>query len=389
MGITDLLSEIKKKLPGVQHDEVKLSVFRGCKIGFDVSIYAYAYMYAARGEVLRHHEDLRKDPNPRIVRSCFLENYMSLIMCVIECWITLVPVFDGPAFRLKETTKDDRMEAFKSRESAIADLRYKLADDPSNDLIKDDLRKQLQSHITFSKEDWDALKDLMFSMGLPVIEAKYEAEAVCARLCRKGIVAAVMTNDGDCLAHGARIMIRNVKRNNKKSKEPQHICSVILLDNLLSSLRMQQNEFVDFCILLGCDYVSRMIGCGWVNALKFFRSEGSLEAVVEIWKKKPKTQKDHRLFQPELVREIRGYFLDDLDDCIPDFPLVVNYSSGLGHCFDTHFVSWARDKLKDDVVKHTKKLEEFNQKFALLQKFLLISKEDVGQQVLESESNSF
>lgn len=377
MGIKDLLKEIKNRLPGVQHTDVKLYAFRGCKVAFDVSIYAWAYMYAARGTVLQHQEDLRKDPNPRVVRSCFLENYTGLVMATIECEITPVPVFDGPAFRLKQDTHDDRNAVFSQREKDIAELRYKLEEDPTNSLIQEDLRNKLQSHITFTKEDWEALEELMLSMGLPVVKAKYEAEAVCARLYRQGLVAAVMTNDGDCLPHGAGIMIRNVKRSSKRGKVPQHTCSVIILDNLLAALHMRQDRFIDFCILLGCDYVSRMNGCGWVAALKNLRQEGTLEGVVAIWKKKGKIPIDHRLLQPDLVAEIRGYFKNDYIDAIPDFPLVVNYTTGLGQCFDKHFVSWARDKLKNDIVKHIKTLEDFNQKFASLQKFLLVLKDDV------------
>jgi flap endonuclease-1 len=386
MGVGDLLQEIKKRLPGVQHNDVKLVQFRGCVVTFDVSIYAYTYMYVARGKALEHQEDLRVDPNPRIVRSCWLENYVSLVMATIECGVTLVPVFDGAPFRLKQDTKESRLEDQNARKAKIAELRFKLAEDPTNDLIKDDLRKTMQSQLTFSREDWDALEELMLSMGLPVIKGKYEAEAICARLCRKGLASAVMTNDGDCLAHGAPIMIRNVKRDNRKTKEPQHTCQVIILDNLLASLGMRQAKFVDFCILLGCDYITRMNGCGWVNALKTLKAEGSLEAVVAIWKKKGKVPADHRILQPELVQEIRGYFLDDLDDCIPDFPLVVNYVSGLGECFDKHFISWTRDKLKDDIARHIKTLGDFNQKFAALQNFLLVCKEDVDTKLFESLS---
>jgi flap endonuclease-1 len=374
MGIKDLLIEINKRLPGVQHDKVKLILFSGCKIGFDVSIYAYTYMYNARKEALKHQEDLRKDPNPRIVRSCWLEQYLKLVMAMIDCNITLVPVFDGPPFRLKQDTKDDRVETQNKREAKIAELRFKLVEDPSNDLIRNDLIKELQSKITFSREDWDALEELMLSLGLPVIKGEYEAEAICARLCRKGLVSAVMTNDGDCLPHGSCLMIRNVKRNGGDQKDPKHTCEVIILSNLLLQLEMDQTTFIDFCILLGCDYVKRMTGCGWVSALKTLRAEGSLEGVIEVWKKKGKVESDHRMLQMDLVNEIRGYFRDDYDDCIPDFPLVVNYTSGLGHCFDKHFISWTKDKLKNDIDRYIKTLSEFNQKFAALQNFLLVSK---------------
>lgn len=383
MGIQDLLSSLKKRHPAAVRENIELIQFKGHRVGFDVSIYSYAYMYAARGEVLKHQEDLREDPNPRLVRSCFLENYFDLVMSFVECGITLVPVFDGPPFRLKSDTKDKRVETWKAREAKIAELRFKISESPGNDLIRDDLMKELQSHISFTKEDWDALEDMLRVIGLPVVKGRYEAEAVCARMFRAGLVSAVVTNDGDCLAHQAGIMIRNVKRSSRKGT-PKHTCTVILLADVLSELGLTMPLFIDFCMLLGCDYLERMNGCGFVNALKHLKSEGSLEGVVALWRKKGKVPDDHRILDADLIREIRGYFTDELADSLPDFPLVLRYQHGLGNCFNQYFVSWTRDKMRGQVPTFVKILEDFNQLFASLQKFILVSKEDVESGKFES-----
>lgn len=47
-------------------------------------------------------------------------------------------------------------------------------------------------------------------------------------------------------------------------------------------------QFVDFCILLGCDYLDPIPKVGPNTALKLIREHGSLEAVVDFIEKDPK-----------------------------------------------------------------------------------------------------
>ena len=46
-------------------------------------------------------------------------------------------------------------------------------------------------------------------MGLCVVHAKSEAEALCARLDAAGIVDGCLTTDGDAFVHGARRVYRH------------------------------------------------------------------------------------------------------------------------------------------------------------------------------------
>ena len=49
-------------------------------------------------------------------------------------------------------------------------------------------------------------EEMLQYIGVPVVRAKAEGEALCALLNQKGIVDAVISNDGDCLLFGAKVL---------------------------------------------------------------------------------------------------------------------------------------------------------------------------------------
>lgn len=51
------------------------------------------------------------------------------------------------------------------------------------------------------------------------------------------------------------------------------------LDAALAALGLSQEQFIDLCIMCGCDYASNIRGIGPVRALEFIRKHGCLEKV--------------------------------------------------------------------------------------------------------------
>lgn len=49
---------------------------------------------------------------------------------------------------------------------------------------------------------------------------------------------------------------------------------------------MTMDEFIDLCILCGCDYTKNIGGIGPVKAFKFIKDEKNIETVLDILKKK-------------------------------------------------------------------------------------------------------
>uniref|UniRef100_A0A3Q3WZ05 XPG-I domain-containing protein n=1 Tax=Mola mola TaxID=94237 RepID=A0A3Q3WZ05_MOLML len=126
---------------------------------------------------------------------------------------------------------------------------------------------------TASSQTRDCLQ-LLKLLGVPVIQAPGDAEALCARLVREGTVDAVASEDMDTLPFGANILIRQL--NAKRDGEVIEYS----LPRLLEKLQISYQEFVDLCILLGCDYCDKIAGLGPKRALTLIQKHRTIENVV-------------------------------------------------------------------------------------------------------------
>ncbi|KAE9618889.1 Flap endonuclease 1 [Lupinus albus] len=53
------------------------------------------------------------------------------------------------------------------------------------------------------------------------------------------------------------------------------------IEKILEGLNMTMDQFIDFCILSGCDYCESIRGIGGITALKLIRQHGSIENVLD------------------------------------------------------------------------------------------------------------
>ncbi|XP_054265925.1 flap endonuclease 1-like [Macrosteles quadrilineatus] len=97
-------------------------------------------------------------------------------------------------------------------------------------------------------------KELLRLMGIPYLEAPEEAESQCAALVKSGKCFATVTENMDALTFGSQKIIRKLSFK-AKSKVP---IQEFDLTEILKGLQISYKEFVDLCILLGCDHCDKM-----------------------------------------------------------------------------------------------------------------------------------
>ena len=95
-------------------------------------------------------------------------------------------------------------------------------------------------------------------------------------------VYAAGSEDMDTLTFNAPILYRHLTFSEAK-KEP---ISEINLKLALEGLEMEMSQFIDLCILLGCDYLEPIKGIGPKSALKLVREFGGLKGIVEHLREK-------------------------------------------------------------------------------------------------------
>jgi len=184
----------------------------------------------------------------------------------LEHGVRPIWVFDGKAPTLKngELAKRKKIkdEAKRKAEDAedVGDLEQALK------------HKVMNTHI--SKKMTEDCKKMLRLAGIPVIEAPGEAEAQCAALVKAGKAYATATEDMDALTFATAVLLRGF--NNKK--EPIY---EINFKDMLEELGMTYDQFVDLCILCGCDYLETIEGIGPVTAFKLIKEHKDIEGVIK------------------------------------------------------------------------------------------------------------
>ena len=84
------------------------------------------------------------------------------------------------------------------------------------------------------------------------LQSQGEGEAQCSILAKEKTVYAAVTEDMDCLPFGAPYLIRDINNGNTFIE--------IELESVLLELGINFKQFIDFCILCGCDYTSGIKG---------------------------------------------------------------------------------------------------------------------------------
>ncbi|XP_032901005.1 flap endonuclease 1 isoform X1 [Amblyraja radiata] len=130
----------------------------------------------------------------------------------------------------------------------------------------------VESFVRNGRQDCQRLLTLL---GVPYIEAPGEAEATCAALVRAGLVHCTATEDMDALPFGCSRLVRHV------TASPHARVEEFSLPAVLQALQLSHEQFVDLCILLGCDYCDKIHGVGPGRALPLLQQHHSLDGVVQ------------------------------------------------------------------------------------------------------------
>lgn len=193
---------------------------------------------------------------------------------LIENGIKPVYVFDGkpPDMKGGELAKRAaaREEAQKQLAKATEEGDLKEMDKFNRRLVK------------VTKEHANEAKELLKLMGVPYVDAPCEAEAQCAALVKAGKVYATATEDMDALTFGSTVLLRHLTFSEAR-KMPIDEYSYT---KVLQGLELSADEFVDLCILLGCDYCDSIKGIGPKKGLELITKYKSIDKILNNIDKK-------------------------------------------------------------------------------------------------------
>ncbi|AMM54729.1 flap endonuclease-1 [Pyrococcus kukulkanii] len=273
--------------------EIELENLYGKKVAIDALNAIYQFLSTIR----------QRDGTPLMDSKGRITSHLSGLFYrtinLMEAGIKPAYVFDGkpPEFKKKELEK--RKEA---REEAEVKWREALA---RGDM--EEARKYAQRATRVNEMLIEDAKKLLELMGIPVVQAPSEGEAQAAYMASKGHVYASASQDYDSLLFGAPRLVRNLTITGKRKLPGKNVYvevkpELVVLDEVLSSLKLTREKLIELAILVGTDYNPGGIkGIGPKKALEIVRhskdplakfqkqSEVDLYAIKEFFLNPPVT----------------------------------------------------------------------------------------------------
>lgn len=293
MGILNLTELLKKNAPMAIHKRT-LDTYRGRKIGIDVSIFLYKYV--------RNNQ-------------C-MEGMIKLILRLLKNGILPIFVFDGKPPKEKSEVIEDRkekreimeikkeimerivheksindvvdvgeltdeiMKTMSTKNESVRLTVEEVGNILTKDNIEEELEKTKRNIIYIRGEHIELTKSICTMMGVSYIVSNGEAETLLANLCRDNVIDGIISEDTDVLVGGGKIFLRDFQNDNNNVTE-------YCLQDVLDGLGLTYDQFIDLCILCGCDYTTKIGNIGPKTALKMIRENLTIEAVLDELKKKP------------------------------------------------------------------------------------------------------
>ncbi|CAN3366154.1 flap endonuclease 1 [Diutina catenulata] len=268
MGVKGLNQLLKEHAPGA-FKEFQLKNLFGRKVAIDASMCLYQFLIAVR------QSDGQQLTNEDGETTSHLSGIFYRTIRLVENNIKPVYVFDGKPPVLKGGELEKRLKRREEAEKSLDQAKE------SGDLVE--TMKFEKRMVRVSKEQNAEAKKLLELMGIPMVDAPCEAEAQCAELAAGGKVFAAASEDMDTLCYEPPFLLRHLTFSEARKMPIDQIEYPVAMEGL----GLTKGQFIDMCILLGCDYCETIKGVGPVTAYKLIREHGSLDAVVEFIEKNP------------------------------------------------------------------------------------------------------
>ena len=255
-------------------------------IAVDASIFIYQFASAIKSSV----DDL-KTSDGRI--TTHIHGILTKILSMLKKKLKPIFIFDGKASYLKQNVLDNRKLVKTTANIEIKQVIKKLKKiqdmlEPipeTSEAIQEQLEnvkkaKELQETliklkkrtVLVSFKQMEECKEIVKLLGIPMIQSLEEADSQCAWLVKNGFADYVASEDMDILTFGANKLIRKLSAKDNVVEYDLKI--------LLKELDLSQEQFIDLCILLGCDYTPTISKIGPKRAYELIKQYKSIDNIL-------------------------------------------------------------------------------------------------------------
>jgi hypothetical protein len=273
----------------VRYVSMKSLGLMGAKIAVDGPIFMYAELEKSCKEVIG---SMKSPLDDEVDYEAIFDIIKGRLFKFLEDFgrygIELIFTWDGASFPEKALVKKSRAEDRKKVSDRMLELKNELlschilARDKSK---LEEYTKLLSRSCGFPPRIQERLHEFILSLshsgqgfGAKSYFSADEAEKLCSSLVIEGKVWGVWSTDSDVHTFGGRVQIR------KRGMwiEGEQCLEVLVTDDILEFLSMKSfSQFVDLCIMLGCDFNENVPGYSAAKCPNLIRKYNSLEGLRE------------------------------------------------------------------------------------------------------------
>ena len=151
-------------------------------------------------------------------------------------------------------------------------------------------------------------------LGIPYVNAPFEAEAQCAALEKLRLVDGTATEDSDALLFGCHRVYKSLFSHSSNPLE-------FTKTSITSELGLQVDDLITMALFMGCDYTPGVKGIAAVNAIEIINCFGSTEEDLKRFRSwvDINTQIKDKLEQdPSLKVTAKDKLLKEIADALED-----------------------------------------------------------------------
>lgn len=270
----------------VGYGEIAASELRGKAVSTDISVFMHRQRAVCKKDYLKRINPFSTDVDNDAIDKVWLARVLRQVMRYLTLGFLPIVVFDGKKSKLKmDNAGVKRSKPVASAEEQLGALREKHAGrDPLLIPASDQAlaRTLLERVDRMPNKSVQKCKTLFQDLGIPWVQSKGEAERTCSLMNRQGLVAAVISVDGDCLAFGAQLILREEKDIYDSEGFGSTGFVTAEIEPLLDSVGMDFSLFQQLCIMAGTDFNQNMKGISFNKAIPLLRQHKSIARLSKV-----------------------------------------------------------------------------------------------------------
>jgi 5'-3' exonuclease len=194
--------------------------------------------------------------------------FINQIIKFLQNKIIPLYVIDGKAPIEKQKSIKHRLNKKNKINDKIELLQNQLNNDNVDvEVIKKKIEKLMKNNINIDSNLINNLINLFKIFNVPFIRATGEADVLISDLYKKNIISLCLSEDTDLLTFGCKKIIKIYK---KQIYEYD-------LDLILKNMDINYNQFIEICILLGCDYLQSNLKLNVFDIIKSYKNNTIFE----------------------------------------------------------------------------------------------------------------